>query len=189
MTAHALLVIDAAAFHRGHTDPGEICEVAGVGPIDVASAKQLFGDAIVDIIVTDGVDVRTVAHAGRTANRRQKAALLVNWECEIRGCHVTRNLEIDHIVPYAESGLSDFEHLGPKCRWHHHLKTHKGWRDGPRDADGKRTLIPPKGPDRTDEHAGDGNPPRDGNGEVNGVGGRCCGMPVANLQQGLFDGR
>ncbi|MGC1512095.1 MAG: hypothetical protein WA797_04180, partial [Acidimicrobiales bacterium] len=74
------------------------------------------------------------------------------------GCHVTRNLEIDHIVPYAESGLSDFEHLGPKCRWHHHLKTHKGWRDGPRDADGKRTLIPPKGPDRTNEHAGDHEP-------------------------------
>ncbi|MGC1512811.1 MAG: hypothetical protein WA797_07865, partial [Acidimicrobiales bacterium] len=70
-----------------------------------------------------------------------------------------------------------------------HLKTHKGWRDGPRDPDGKRTLIPPKGPDRTNERAGDGNPPRDGNGEVNGVGGRCCGMPVANLQQGLFDGR
>ncbi len=161
VTAHALLLIDATAFHRGHTNPGEICELAGVGPIDVASAKRLFGDAIVDIIVTDGVDVRTVAHAGRTANRRQKAALLVNWECEIRGCNVTRNLEIDHIVPYAVSGQSDFEHLGPKCRWHHHLKTHKGWRDGPRDPDGKRTLIPPADNGRADGSGGVEPPPQD----------------------------
>lgn len=143
VTAHAVLLIDAAAFHRGYTVTGETCEIDGVGPIDVASAKRLFGDAIVDIIIKDGVDVRTVAHAGRTANRRQKAALLVNWECEIQGCNRTRHLEIDHIIPYTESGQSDFEDLGPKCRWHHNLKTYKGWRDGPRGPDGKRTLIPP----------------------------------------------
>ncbi len=161
VTAHALLLIDASAFHRGYTVSGETCEVAGVGPIDVASAKNLFGDAIVDIIIKDGVDVRTVAHGGRTANRRQKAALLVNWECEIKGCNVTRNLDIDHIISYAMSGITDLEHLGPKCRWHHGLKTYKGWRDGPRDKDGKRTLIPPDGtgpPDghQTDETTGTG---------------------------------
>ena len=148
--AHALLRIDASALHRGHTTAGETCEVAGIGPIDVASAKALLGDAIVDIVIADGVDVRTVAHAGRTANRHQKAALLTNWECEIRDCNETRNLEIDHIVPYAESGITDIEHLGPKCRWHHHLKTHKGWHDSPRGPDGKRTLINPNGPDPPD---------------------------------------
>ncbi len=154
VTAHALLRIDAAALHRGHTTAGETCEVAGIGPIDVASAKKLLGDAVVDIVIADGVDVRTVAHAGRTANRHQKAALLTNWECEIRGCDETRNLEIDHIVPYAESGMTDLEHLGPKCRWHHHLKTHKGWRDSPRGPDGKRTLINPNGPGPPDPDPG-----------------------------------
>ncbi len=147
VTAHALLRIDATALHRGHTTAGETCEIAGIGPIDVTSAKALLGDTVVDIVIADGVDVQTVAHAGRTANRHQKAALLTNWECEIQHCNETRSLEIDHIVPYAESGITDIERLGPKCRWHHHLKTHKGWRDNPRGPEGKRTLVDPNATD------------------------------------------
>jgi hypothetical protein len=144
---HALLILHATALRRGYTEAGETCEVAGIGPIDVAAARRLLGDAIIDILVVDGVDVRTVAHAGRTTNRRQKAALLLDWECEVRGCGIDRHLEVDHITPYAESGRTDIDDLGPKCRWHHYLKTHKGWRDGPRGTDGKRDLVPPDGPD------------------------------------------
>ncbi len=145
--AHGLILVDATALRRGHTNAGETCEVAGIGPIDVAAAKELLGDAIVDILVKDGVDVRTVAHAGRSANRRQKAALLAEWECEIRGCGVQRGLEVDHIDPWADTHCTAIDSLGPKCRWHHHLKTAKGWRDGPRGDDGKRDLVPPgRGP-------------------------------------------
>ena len=140
---HALLVVSATALRRGHTIPGETCEISGIGPIDVPAAKRLLGDATIDILVTDGIDVRTVAHTRRHPNRRQRAALLLDWECEIRGCAASRNLEIDHIEPYAETHRTEIESLGPKCRWHHPLKTHQGWRDGPRGQDGKRDLIPP----------------------------------------------
>jgi hypothetical protein len=140
---HGLILVDATALRRGDTEPGERCEIAGIGPIDVATAKQLLGNAIVDILVIDGVDVRTVAHAGRSANRRQKAALLAEWECEIRGCGVQRGLEVDHIEPWADTHHTAIESLGPKCKWHHHLKTNERWRDGPRGDDGKRELFPP----------------------------------------------
>ncbi len=140
---HGLVLVDATALRRGHVVAGETCEVAGIGPIDVAAAKGLLGDAVVDILVRDGVDVRTVAHAGRSANRRQKAALLAEWECEVRGCGVQRGLEVDHIEAWAETHRTAIESLGPKCKWHHHLKTNKGWHDGARGDDGKRDLIAP----------------------------------------------
>jgi hypothetical protein len=140
---HGLVLVDATALKRGRPIPGETCEVAGIGPIDVATAKELLGDAVVDILVKDGVDVRTVAHVGRAANRRQKAALLADWECEVRGCGARRGLEVDHIEPWARTHRTAIEDLGPKCGFHHDLKTHRGWVDGPRGDDGKRTLIPP----------------------------------------------
>jgi hypothetical protein len=143
---HGLILVDATALRRGHAIAGETCVVDGIGPIDVPAAKRLLGDAVVDILVSDGVDVRTVAHAGRSANRRQKAALLAEWECEVRGCGVRRGLEIDHIETWADTQRTAIEHLGPKCGWHHHLKTNKRWRDGPRGDDGKRELFPADGP-------------------------------------------
>ena len=145
--AHVLVLVDAAALRRGHTVAGETCEIAGIGAIDVAAAKLMAGDATIDILIRDGIDVRTVAHAGRGPNRRQRAALLADWECEVRGCGRTRYLEVDHIVPYSQSRQSAIEDLGAKCRYHHYLKTHKGWRDSPRGDDGKRDLIPPDTPD------------------------------------------
>jgi len=97
VNVHALVLVSATALRRGHTIPGERCEIAGIGPIDLPAAKALLGDAGIDILVTDGIDVRTVAHTSRTPNRRQRAALLADRECEIRGCAATRGLEIDHI--------------------------------------------------------------------------------------------
>ena len=111
--------------------------------MNVSYARQLLGDAAVDILITDGVDVKTVAHAGRSANRRQKAALLASWECEIRGCCRIRRLEVDHTDGYANTKLTAIQSLGPRCEYHHDLKSHKKWVDGPKGPDGKREIHPP----------------------------------------------
>ncbi len=141
--AHVLVLVDATALRRGHTIEGETCEIAGIGPIDITAARELLGDATIDILIRDGIDIRAVAHTRRSPNRRQRAALLADWECEIRGCGATRHLEIDHITPYAHNGRTAIEDLGTKCRYHHYLKTHQGWTDTPRGPDGKRDLNPP----------------------------------------------
>ncbi|HEY3831149.1 MAG TPA: DUF222 domain-containing protein [Acidimicrobiia bacterium] len=142
---HLVIHVDAAAWERGYTCPGETCEVAGVGPIDVASAKRMCGDAIVDIVVSKGVDVRTLAHAGRTVTKAQYAALIAEgYECNVEGCGNTRNLEIDHLGNgWAVDHHTCNGELAFKCGHCHDLKSHKHWTDGPCLPNGKRKLNPP----------------------------------------------
>lgn len=52
--------LDYQAMMRGYTISGEICEVPGVGPISVAEANGLLGDAIVTAVVMDKTDIRNV---------------------------------------------------------------------------------------------------------------------------------
>jgi hypothetical protein len=60
--------IDATAAQRGHTLPGERCEIAGVGPIPASEIHALTrSDAFKTVIVTDPHDhtrIHTIAHLG-----------------------------------------------------------------------------------------------------------------------------
>jgi hypothetical protein len=60
--------IDATAAQRGHTTPGERCEIAGVGPIPASDIHALTrSDAFKTVIVTDPHDhtkIVSVAHLG-----------------------------------------------------------------------------------------------------------------------------
>ncbi len=144
---HFVVRIDIAPMLRGEVHVGEVCEIAGVGPVDVATARHHLPEAILDFVVHEGVDVKSVAHAKRKARRTQLAALLSrDYVCEVEGCDCRRFLEIDHITPYAESRRTSVEELGYKCRHSHHLKTHERWSDGPLQPNGKRRLIPPATP-------------------------------------------
>ena len=121
--------VDHSAFRRGHTEEGETCEIAGVGPVPVATARALASDAILQAVVTKGVEVTAVAHVGRTIPARLRTALEArDPSCVIEGCGVSRPLEIDHIVPFAEGGPTHIDNLARLCRWHHHLKTYCGYR-------------------------------------------------------------
>jgi hypothetical protein len=89
--------IDHAALVRGHTEPGEVCEIVGSGPIPVAVASRLLDDAFLKAVVVDGTDVRTVSHLGRTIPARLRTAVEeLHRECDLEGCHVSANLQIDH---------------------------------------------------------------------------------------------
>ena len=57
--------VDIDALKRGHTEHGEVCEIAGVGPIPVAAATEYLGEAFLKLLILDGVDIKTVAHMGR----------------------------------------------------------------------------------------------------------------------------
>ena len=120
--------VDHSAFVRGHTADGETCEIPGVGPIPVATARAMATDCVLKVLVTKGVDVVAVAHGGRTIPARLRTALEARDQiCVIPGCDVRRGLEIDHMVPYAEGGPTVLENLARACHFHHYLKTHHGW--------------------------------------------------------------
>ena len=69
------VVIDRAALLRGKAEAGERCEVAGGGPVPVRVVRSMLDDAFVTAVVTDGVDVATVAHLGRRPTAHQRSAL------------------------------------------------------------------------------------------------------------------
>jgi hypothetical protein len=118
--------VDHAALMRGHLQRGEMCEIPGIGPIPVEVARHLAVDSILSVLVTDGVDVTAVAHAGRTIPAAIRRALLERDQiCAVPGCDVGEALEIDHIHPVGEGGITTLGNLVRLCRWHHYLKTHQ----------------------------------------------------------------
>ena len=126
-TVHVL--VDHAALLRGHTIQGETCEIAGIGPVPVATVKAMMADAYLAAIVTDGVDVYRVAHLGRAVTAHQRSALEVrDRECVVPGCHVSRHLEIDHVEPWAATRVTKLDALARLCSFHHAKKTHEGYR-------------------------------------------------------------
>jgi len=121
--------IDIDALKRGHAEHGEVCEIAGVGPIPVATATEYLGEAFLKLLVVDGVDVKTVAHMGRHIPAPLRTAVEERDRlCQVPTCDMSIGLEIDHIVPFAEGGPASLENLVRLCKRHHLQKTHDGYR-------------------------------------------------------------
>lgn len=115
--------VDHAAFVRGDTDLGEVCEIVGVGPIPVSVAQRLAEDAFLKALIAAGTDVLAVSHLGRTIPAPLRTALDDLYpECAIEGCHATWGLEIDHNQPLEAGGLTELLNLNALCRWHHQYK-------------------------------------------------------------------
>jgi hypothetical protein len=153
----ALVRCDLAALQRGSVEGDEVCEVAGVGPIPVARAVELLGEASWKLLITRGVDVLNVTTLSRKATAAMLAAL--EWRapcCTAEGCGRTIT-QIDHRVPYAESRHTTLSELDPLCGHHHELKTHHGWELVA--GTGTRPFVPPDHPDHPRRSGGD--PPID----------------------------
>ena len=140
----ALLRVDAAALRRGHVAGEELCEIAGVGPVPVSVARDLLGEAIVKLVITDGVDVLNVTHLGRGPTIAQKIAVMwTNPPCSVQGCH-RRRIEYDHQKPWAQTRHTRVDELDPLCGFHHDLKTRLHWALVP--GTGKRAFVAPEDP-------------------------------------------
>lgn len=123
-----IAVVSHDALLRGYTEGGETCVIDGVGPVPVATVRAMAADAFLAAVVTDGHDIRTVAHRGRQATARQRTALAVrDPECVVPGCHVRVGLEIDHVTGWTVTHVTTIDDLARLCHHHHHLKTHDGW--------------------------------------------------------------
>ncbi len=108
---------------HGHTNPGEVCEIVGGGPIAVSVAQRLLDDSFLKLLLVDGADVRAVSHPGRTIPARLRSAIEeLHPECDVEGCHVTRHLEIDHNLPIEEGGPTALRNLDRLCGHHHEHK-------------------------------------------------------------------
>ena len=139
--------IDLATLQAGRTQPGSVCHIDGVGPVDVDHVRSLLGEAFVVALINDAVDIRSVVHLGRQVTAHQRSALEARgYHCEVPGCAVTWGLEIDHRADWALTGTTTLDELVWLCRHHHDQKTHHHYRiTGP---PGHRTWTAPDGTTR-----------------------------------------
>ncbi len=118
--------VDLPALLRGRTEPGETCEIPGVGPVPVAHAAQILSHGLLQLVITDGVDVQTVVSNTRHVPAALKIAIHErDRACKVRGCDATHLLERHHTLDYARSHRTTYRELGNLCARHHDLVTHR----------------------------------------------------------------
>jgi hypothetical protein len=140
--AKVIVRVDLPALRRGTTGPGEVCEIAGYGPIPVSVAHGLMNEAFLALVLTKGKDVINVVHLGRQFTEHQKTAL--EWrdpECSVLGCSATVRLERDHREDWADTYVTRVPAADQLCHHHHRLKTTDGWRL--EAGTGKRRMVAP----------------------------------------------
>ena len=140
----AIIRADLSALVNGRAGEGEMCEIAGIGPVAVSTARRLLGDAALKLVLTRGVEVRNVTSLGRGPSAAQKVALL--WEqptCAVEHCGRRARLEADHIygAEYTNTKHTRIDELDRLCEQHHDKKSRHNWALVP--GTGVRPMVPP----------------------------------------------
>ena len=107
--AKVIARVDLRALDRGHVAPGEVCEIAGHGPVAVSEVWNLIdGGAFIAGLLTDGADIQKVQHLGRHPTALQRTVL--EWEtagtCVVEGCTNRTIIEIDHTDDWAHTHIT-----------------------------------------------------------------------------------
>jgi Domain of unknown function (DUF222) len=151
---------DLGALLRGHLVSGETCSIPGIdSDLPVALVRGLITDALLELVITNGTDVRTVVSDSRYIARALRIALEErDPECCVAGCNESDHLEIDHWQKdFIKGGETSLENLVRLCQGHHRLKTSKGWRlEG---GHGRWKFISPDGTVRREAGSGRANAP------------------------------
>ena len=98
-----------------------------MGQVPLSVARDLFGEALLRVVIRDGVDIKTVCHAGRYPNAVQRTAIYVrdNGRC-IRPSCGRPIAEIDHTAEYHVTHQTTLDELAGTCHHDHQLKTTGG---------------------------------------------------------------
>jgi hypothetical protein len=136
------LNVSYEAVKRGYVEPGEVCELVGIGPIPVAMARALLNDARVTVMAHDGSDIVSVSSPERTIPARLRRWVEAAYPtCGVEGCDSTLWLQIDHIQPVEHGGPTEKDNLWRLCAHDHRLKTLYGWQVV--GSPGSWRLVPP----------------------------------------------
>lgn len=144
--AKVMIRVDFAALMRGVALEGELCEIAGYGPVPVSVVEKLLEteNPFIVGIITKGQAVVGTYHRGRRPNAHQKSALDFLYPvCAVLGCS-SSTCDDEHREEFSKTKITAFDYMDRLCRHHHWLKTHKGW--ALVDGIGKREFVPPDDP-------------------------------------------
>lgn len=139
--------VDYSSLVRGHTLPGEECEVTGVGavPVDAVRALTASGRVFLAAVLTKGKDVLQVVHFGRKPTEFQITALeWLNPRCVVEGCDATF-VDWDHNEDWCLTHRTELSNIEAMCPPDHRLKSGHGWKLV--EGRGRRPFVPPDHPD------------------------------------------
>ncbi len=139
--------VDLDALLRGGPPEGELCEIAGYGPVPVSVIEDLLAteNPFIIGILTKSDALVGVYHHGRHPNAHQRSALdFLDPLCAAEGCSSRAGLQYDHREDFAKTRITAFDLLDRLCRHHHRKKTHQGW--ALVEGRGKRAFVPPDDP-------------------------------------------
>ena len=142
-----MIRVDFDALLRGVALEGELCEIAGYGPVPVSVVEDLVATESPFIVglVTKGQALVGVYHHGRHPNAHQRSALdFLYPSCAVQGCSSRAGLQYDHREDFARTKITAFDLLDRLCGHHHRKKTHEGW--ALVKGRGKRAFVPPGDP-------------------------------------------
>ncbi len=140
--AHVFVNVDAAKLTAGDAAAG-VCEIKGIGPVPVATAHQLMGDALLTILVKKGVDVTTIAHDGTKTMpiAVRRAVLARDQECVVDVCSAPTR-EVHHDEWRSRGGKHSIHNCHGLCGWCHDLVHYHGYTLEP-NGDGTYQLRAP----------------------------------------------
>jgi hypothetical protein len=139
--------VDLDALLRGVALEGELCEIAGYGPVPVAVVEDVVAteNPFTVGVLTKAQALVGVYHHGRHPNAYQRSALdFLYPTCAAEGCSSRDGLQYDHRLDYAKTHFTLFDLLDRLCRHHHGKKTRDGW--ALVEGNGKRAFVPPGDP-------------------------------------------
>ena len=89
--------VDLSALKRGHRNAGETCEIPGIGSVPVKAVREILGDSILELVLTNGTDVTTVCTDSRYIRKALRIALEERDQtCCVPDCNMSDPLEVDH---------------------------------------------------------------------------------------------
>jgi hypothetical protein len=140
--AHVFVNVDADKLAHGDAASG-VCEIKGVGPVPVATARALMGDALLTILVKKGIDVTTIAHDGTKAMpiAVRRAVLARDPECVVDVCSAPTT-EVHHKDLRSRGGEHSVHNCVGTCGWCHDLIHYHGYTLEP-NGDGTYHLRAP----------------------------------------------
>jgi hypothetical protein len=149
-----MIRVDLGVLLRGYPLEGELCEIAGYGPVPVSVIEDLIAtdNPFIVGILTNSEQLTGVYHHGRHPNAHQRSALdFLYPTCAAKGCPARAGLQYDHRQDWATTKITAFDLLDRLCPHHHAQKTRHNW--ALVDGRGKRPFVPPEDP-RHPRHRG-----------------------------------
>jgi hypothetical protein len=143
-TGHVYVNVDADKLIGDTERTGAVCEIKGIGPVPVETARAYLGDCILTVLVKKGVDVTTIAHDGTKAMpvAVRRAVLARDQVCVVETCSAPTS-QIHHLDWRSHGGAHSVDNCRGVCDWCHRLIHYEGYELEPNGDGTYRLRAPP----------------------------------------------